>query len=87
MPEAGRIRETLEHRDQEALYRCIHTLKGTIGNFSAEPAFKAAGHLEEVARTEDLAAAQRALAKLEAELDRLQQTFRFEAEQRVTSDL
>ena len=46
-------------------------MKGSVGSLSAEPAFEAARHLEQVGRGGGLAAAPAALAALENEIERL----------------
>ena len=61
-------------------------LKGTIANFSAVRAFKAAGNLEEIAEAQDLVAAEMAFVKLEEELDRLKEAFRLSANDRVVRE-
>lgn len=78
-----RIEEAIARGDHPGLQRCAHTLKGTIGNFSAALTFEAAGHLEDVAKSGDLMAAQEACAALQAELEGLKEAFRFESGDRV----
>jgi two-component system, sensor histidine kinase and response regulator len=80
-----RIRDAQERGDHTALHSYAHTLKGTIGHFSAARALKAAGHLEEIAMGRDLAAIQEGIAKLEDELNLLKETFRQAANDRETS--
>lgn len=74
-----KIEGALERGDHLVLYHYAHALKGTIGNFSAARALRAAEHLEEVANIQDRAATQEALVTLEYELNRLKQAFRLEA--------
>ena len=68
--------------DHPGIQRFAHALKGTIANFSAARAVKAAGNLEEIA-ARDLVAAELAFVKLEQELDRLKEAFRLAANDRV----
>jgi PAS domain S-box-containing protein len=65
------IRAAVEKRDAVALERAAHTLKGSIGNFGDESAFRFALRLETLGRSGDLAAAPESLAKLEEEVSRL----------------
>ena len=81
----NRIKEAQELGDHTALQSCAHTLKGTIGHFSAARALKAAGHLEEIAVGRDPVAIQECIAKLEDELDLLKETFRQAANDRAIS--
>ena len=68
----SQIRESIVHRDSEILERSAHTLKGSVGNFSAAPAFEAAYRLEKMGRDGDIAHAEEAYTALEGELKRLQ---------------
>jgi two-component system, sensor histidine kinase and response regulator len=65
------IRAALIARDATALHHAAHTLKGSVGNFSAPRAFAAALTLEKLGRAGDLAAAPVAFASLEQELEHL----------------
>ena len=81
-----RIREAMDCGDHPGIQRFAHALKGTIANFSAARAVKAAGNLEEIAATQDLVAAELAFVKLEEELDRLKEAFRLAANDRVVRE-
>ena len=81
-----RIREAMDCGDHPAIQRFAHALKGTIANFSAARAVKAAGNLEEIADTQDLVAAELAFVKLEQELDRLKEAFRLAANDRMVEE-
>ena len=81
----NRIRDAQGRGDPIALHNYAHTLKGTIGHFSAARALKAAGHLEEIAMGRDLKAIQEGIAKLEDELNLLKETFRQAANGRAIS--
>jgi len=81
-----RIKDAMDCGDYPAVQRFAHALKGTIGNFSAGRAVKAAGNLEEIATTQDVVAIELAFVKLEEELDRLKEAFRVEANDRVASE-
>jgi HPt (histidine-containing phosphotransfer) domain-containing protein len=48
------IRSAVDAGDANALERSAHTLKGSVGNFSARSAFEAAARLEHLAREGDL---------------------------------
>ncbi len=65
------MRTALENGDAKSLERAAHSLKGSVSNFGAEAAHKAALQLETIARSCDLPAATEALRKLECELGRL----------------
>ena len=65
------VRNAVEINDSIALGRAAHALKGSVANFAARHALNAAIHLEEVAPGNDPAETNRALAKLEEELDKL----------------
>ena len=81
----NRIRDAQERGDHTALHSYAHTLKGTIGHFSAARALKAAGDLEETAIGRDPLAIQECIAKLESELNLLKETFRQAANDRAIS--
>jgi two-component system, sensor histidine kinase and response regulator len=66
------IRSALAAQDATTLQHAAHTLKGSVGNFSARRAFAAALTLEKLGRAGDLAAAPAAFAVLEQELAHLQ---------------
>ena len=66
------IGDAVEQGDVDALTRAAHTLKGAVGNFSAQAAFDAAMNLEMIGRGGDLSEAQGAYEKLAEEVKRLQ---------------
>ncbi|MBN2170269.1 MAG: response regulator, partial [Candidatus Krumholzibacteriota bacterium] len=66
------IEEAVEQGDADALTRGAHTLKGAVGNFSAQAAFDAAMNLEMIGRGGDLTEAPGACQKLVEEVRRLQ---------------
>ncbi|MBI3798441.1 MAG: response regulator, partial [Deltaproteobacteria bacterium] len=66
------LRAALVNQDTKALVYAAHTLKGSVGNFSAPEVFNAAANLEKLARTGDLSQAPAVLLTLEHELARLQ---------------
>jgi two-component system, sensor histidine kinase and response regulator len=74
--ELARLRKDLEiavaHQDAQRIQQAAHTLKGTLGNLSAEDAYQAALHLEERARTGDLGLVEEAFARLEQQLQCVQ---------------
>jgi len=67
----GNIQASLARRDAPALQRAAHTLKGSVGNFCATPAFEAAYRLEQMGRQGDLSEGEAAWAVLEREVERL----------------
>jgi CheY-like chemotaxis protein len=66
------VREAVARQDATALERAAHSLKGSVGIFSAEGAFQAALNLEIMGREGDLAGAQEAYELLNAQIERLQ---------------
>ena len=66
------MQESLAQPDAETLIAVAHALKGSVGNFCADPAFQAALELERAARRGDLRAAQEAWPMLKLEMERLE---------------
>jgi signal transduction histidine kinase/DNA-binding response OmpR family regulator len=71
-----RLRAAASAGDTEGLHAAAHTLKGSVGNLSAGAAHAAVRRLEVAARAGDPAAAQAALAVVEAALDQLRPSLR-----------
>jgi len=67
----GKVRKAVGAGDAAALERAAHALKGSVGNFGAEPAYQAAMRLEKMGRSRDLTGVEDALRALETELERL----------------
>jgi two-component system sensor histidine kinase/response regulator len=67
-----RIRLALSEADAAGLHRAAHSLKGSLVTFGANAARNAAERLEQMAAKSDFSRAAEAVARLEAELDRLQ---------------
>jgi len=65
------LREAVVAGDAKAIERAAHKLKGSVGNFSAHPAFGAALKLEILGRDGRLSEAERVYAELEKEIERL----------------
>jgi HPt (histidine-containing phosphotransfer) domain-containing protein len=65
------IQETITRCDSKALERAAHTLKGAVGNFSAQGAYAAALQIEMMGRNGDLTQVATAYADLEHEVARL----------------
>ena len=65
------IQETITRYDSKALERAAHTLKGAVGNFSAQGAYAAALRVEMMGRSGDLTQVAAAYAELEYEVARL----------------
>ena len=66
------IEVAAEVGDADLLHRCAHTLKGAVGNFSAQASFDAANALEARGRSENLEGVGEAVASLKLELSRLE---------------
>lgn len=66
------MHDAIERNDKQALEYVAHTLKGTVGNFSAANAFEAALRLEKMGREGDTTHAKEAYAMLEREIRRLE---------------
>ncbi len=66
------MRAALDTGDPIALKKCAHALKGSVGNFSAYPAYRAALRVEKIAADGNLAAAGEAVENLEREMRRLE---------------
>jgi PAS domain S-box-containing protein len=72
----GRIRRAVAAREAGELREAAHALKGAIANFAAKGAFDAALELETMGREQRLGAARDALARLEAEIEEVEQALR-----------
>jgi two-component system sensor histidine kinase/response regulator len=68
----GQIGEGVHNTDAALLERAAHSLKGSVGNFGAERAFKAAYRLEVMGREGSLEEAALAFAELQNELGKLE---------------
>ena len=66
------IRAAIERGDAEAARHAAHTLKGSVGNFSATTAVAAARELENIAKHGDLSKAVEVADRLEEEIQQLQ---------------
>ena len=64
----GQIRDAIDRADGKALENAAHTLKGSVGNFGAKPAYEAALRLEMLGRSGDMSKADEALAALDSAL-------------------
>jgi two-component system, sensor histidine kinase and response regulator len=67
----GQISDAVDRADGKALENAAHTLKGSVGNFGAKPAYEAALSLEMLGRSGDLSKAGEALAVLDGALQDL----------------
>jgi HPt (histidine-containing phosphotransfer) domain-containing protein len=65
------LRESVKRNDARKVEFLAHSLKSSVGNFSAWGAFNAAERLEHMARRGDMAEAAAAFAHLEGEIERL----------------
>ncbi|MDQ7051628.1 MAG: response regulator [candidate division KSB1 bacterium] len=65
------IRKALENKDAEALARAAHSLKGSVGTFSAQNAYNLAYQLEQLAKEGNLEKAEEVRMVLEDEINRL----------------
>ena len=68
-----RVREAVERGQGPDLRSAAHALKGSVSNFAAPAATAAAGRLQEIGESGDLAEATLALANLEQELARVRE--------------
>jgi two-component system sensor histidine kinase/response regulator len=68
-----RIRKAVAARDANELREAAHALKGAIANFAAKDAFNAALELETMGRDQRLGAAADAFARLEREVEGVEQ--------------
>lgn len=66
------IENAVRNGDSDALRQSAHTLKGAVGNFSAQGVYDAAYALEQIGRSGDLNDAAGAYKVLKQELERLQ---------------
>jgi PAS domain S-box-containing protein len=66
------VRKAVEARDADALFRAAHSLKGTVSNFNAERATRAARDLEKSGRGGDLSGVEQQLQALEAAVGELE---------------
>jgi HPt (histidine-containing phosphotransfer) domain-containing protein len=64
-----RIRRAIAEDNPKSLEFAAHALKGSVANFGAEDAVRAAHQLESMGRQEDLQHSQDALQSLEAEIE------------------
>lgn len=65
------IKTAIENRDAYKLERSAHSIKGSVGNFSAKDAYEAAFRLEKLGEANKLSQAKEAYKKLEIQIDRL----------------
>jgi PAS domain S-box-containing protein len=66
-----RAREALDRKDHRTLERMAHTIKGSVGNFAAEPAYSAAQDLERIGRDNRMDRAEEAWERLQEEIEKL----------------
>jgi CheY-like chemotaxis protein/HPt (histidine-containing phosphotransfer) domain-containing protein len=69
------LREAVTAWDARAIERAAHKLKGSVGNFAAQPAFQAALRLENIGRAGDLTEAELAYSALLQEIEVLKPAF------------
>ena len=65
------LREAVMAGNAQGIERAAHKLKGSVGNFAAQPAFEAALRLEVLARGGTLSATGQAYDELETEIERV----------------
>ena len=66
-----KIQNAIREDDANGLNRAAHTLKGSVGNFGAGPAFETALRLEMMGRSGDMAGGMETYIALAREMDRL----------------
>jgi CheY-like chemotaxis protein len=69
------LREAVTAGDAKAIERAAHKLKGSVGNFAAQPAFEAALRLEKIGRAGDLTEAEPAYQALLQDIEPLRSAF------------
>ena len=67
-----KIKQALAANDPRGLERASHSLKGSVANFGADPAYQAALELERIGRSNDMSHAPAAYHRLEQSLNSLQ---------------
>ena len=67
----GELREAVSRRNAEGIRRTAHTLKGMLGNLSAQDAYEAAARMEKAGWEDESADAENAFADFQRQLDRL----------------
>ena len=67
-----KLRAAIDAQDAHAIERAAHSLKGSVGNFGAERAHRAALDLEMIGRNGNVADARQSFAKLEAAMNDVQ---------------
>ena len=72
----SRIQKAMTARDAIKLQQAAHALKGSVGNFAAKEAYKAAHELEMLAREGDVTAAAGAFPAVKSEIGRLRVSLR-----------
>jgi PAS domain S-box-containing protein len=77
------MRAAIAKKEAPALERVVHTLKSSLGVFTARPALEAAEELEALARCRDLMTARDAARRLEEEIERLKPVLRELSEEAV----
>lgn len=65
------VENAIEKNDRNALESAAHSIKGSVGVFSAKPAFEAALELEMMGRENNLSEAYEAYKVLSIEIERL----------------
>ena len=70
------MRTSIDQRDSRQLQRSAHTLKGSIGNFSATEAYEAALVMESLGREEDIRKAEAFYDEMERKAMRLSQALK-----------
>jgi two-component system sensor histidine kinase/response regulator len=65
------IRVALEQDDLQSIHELVHSIKGSVSNFAAAPAFEAASRVNDLSRAGTRDGLKAAVEALERELDRL----------------
>ena len=63
-----KIKAALAANDPQGLERASHSLKGSVANFGADPAYRASMELERIGRSNDMSQAQAAYERLDESL-------------------
>ena len=67
----GELQSGIAHKDANRIGLVAHTLKGTLGNLSAVPAYEAARRLEDMGRTGDLDRIEEAFRRVQEQVQRV----------------
>ena len=79
-----KIKSAIDARDAKKLEEASHTLKGAVGNFCVEEAFKAASRLQVSGRKNDFSAIDKEWQALKTAMDKVEKALQVLAAQYTT---